>query len=742
MNKQPHLTEQSGHGVVSGSLDDDESLSFGEVWAIVMERRWLLSIMTALFFLLGVALVVILPPAYQADGLIEVEDSAGGGAMQALKDLGPLLGLGGSTSTATQQEILNSRLVLQQVIRRQGLDIEAEPRYFPVIGAAVARYYTNEDLNSTGVGFLDTFAWGGEKISIKELEVPIRLMDEKLALFYRGSGSYEIVDDGEVVVSGRVGERVRVGGYKVLVTEIKARPGQKFKIKRSSPDEAMTAFQKKYIVKERGKKSNVLEVALQGNDRERIYKVVDDILTTYVRQNIERGAAEAANSLYFLEQQLPSVKSQLDAAESAYNKYRQSRGSLDLTVETQSLLTSVVDIDNQIVAAKQERDELRQYFTGEHPRIKAADAKLQKLQERRNQFESGISKLPDTQQTVLRLAREVEVNTSLYTNLLSTAEQLRVTKAGTPGNVRVIDMAQVTVQPVGLKRPVVVILVTILGFIAALVIVWIQRSLRVVIEFPEDVESKFSLPVYAAVPLSQAESKLSKLSGVQLLAESYPEDDAVESLRSLRTTLHFALLDSHQNSLLITGPSPGLGKSFITKNLAAVLAQVGKRVVIVDADLRRGHINKEFNLPREAGISEYVAGRYTLDEIVKATLMPNLWVVTTGQIPPNPSELLMHDRFEALIMQLSEKFDTVIVDAPPILAVSDAAIIGRFVGATLLVVRAGRHPAQEVEQSLKRLSQAGIQPKGFVFNGFDTEKQRYRYGYKGYVYRYSYKNDA
>lgn len=740
MNEKSYLTDIPGSGVQPGGRDDDDGLSFGEVWALVMERRWLLASMTSFFLLLGVILVFVVPPVYQADGLIEIEDSSGGGAMQALKELGPLLGLAGSTTTATQQEILNSRLVLQQVIRRQMLDIEADPRYFPLVGAAVARYYTGVDLNSTSVPLLDMFAWGGEKISIKELDVPLEMMDEKMALFYRGEGRYEIIDDDQVVVSGKVGERVRQGRYSVLVTEIKAHPGQKFKIKRLSPDEAIAAFQKKYTVKERGKKSNVIEVALQGNDRTRIFNVMDDILTTYIRQNIERGAAEAANSLYFLEQQLPSVKSQLDAAESAYNKYRQSRGSLDLTVETQSLLTSIVDIDNQIVTAKQERDELRQYFTGEHPRIKAADAKLQKLQDRRSQFESGIAKLPDTQQTVLRLAREVEVNTSLYTNLLSTAEQLRVTKAGTPGNVRVIDVAQVTVQPVSLKPPVVIVLVTFLGVVLGLAVIWVQHSLRVSIEFPEDVESNFSLPVYAAVPHSETEEKISRLSGVQILAESHPEDDAVESLRSLRTTLHFALLDSRLNSLLITGPSPGLGKSFVTKNLATVLAQAGKRVVIVDADLRRGHINKEFGLPREVGISEYVAGGEGLDEIVKATSIPNLWIVTTGQIPPNPSELLMHDRFEALIMQLSERFDSVIVDAPPVLAVSDAAIIGRFVGATLMVLRAGRHPVQEVEQALKRLNQAGVQPKGFVFNGLDTERQRYRYGYKGYVYRYSYKN--
>lgn len=212
----------------------------------------------------------------------------------------------------------------------------------------------------------------------------------------------------------------------------------------------------------------------------------------------------------------------------------------------------------------------------------------------------------------------------------------------------------------------------------------------------------------------------------------------LRSLRGLRTTIHFALMDAQHNSILITGSSPGLGKSFISKNLGVVLAQSGKRIVIVNADLRKGHLNKEFGLRRETGVSEYVAGSVNLEDIIKPTSVPNLWVVTTGQIPPNPSELLMHLRFEQMLELVGEQFDTLIVDAPPILAVSDAAIIGRMTGATLMVARSGRHPIAELEQSVKRLNHAGVQVKGFVFNDLNTDRQKYRYGYKGYVYSYSY----
>jgi tyrosine-protein kinase Etk/Wzc len=224
-----------------------------------------------------------------------------------------------------------------------------------------------------------------------------------------------------------------------------------------------------------------------------------------------------------------------------------------------------------------------------------------------------------------------------------------------------------------------------------------------------------------------------------LLAVIDPDDDAIESLRSLRTTLHFALMDSTRGSIMISGASPGVGKSFIARNLAAVLAQTGKTVALVDGDLRRGHLHKEFGAPRDGGVSEFISGSMPLAEVVRSTPVPGLSLITTGHRPPNPSELLMHPRFGELVEHLGKDFDIVIIDAPPILAVSDAIIIGRQVAATLIVARAGQHPMGELEQTVKRFSQAGVGVKGFVFNDYDVSRQRHRYGYGGYVYQYKYK---
>ena len=726
---------------ITSSNDEGEGLAVGEIVAVVMEHRWLIAAITALSILLGGAFVFVSKPVYKADGLLQVEEKGGGGMSAALKDLQPLLGE--STTVSAEQEILTSRMVLGRVINRLKLDIEVQPKTFPIIGSAVARRYRGEEPNSPLLG-LSSYAWGGETLQVDALDVPRSAEDKPLILTAGENGSFELFDeDGESVVKGAVGSRATVGKFSIFVSNMVARPDTRFVLTRRSMESAVELLRKEFAVKERGKKSGILEVSLTGRDQEKIGVVLDDILKTYVRQNVERRSAEAENTLKFLETQLPALKREMDAAEAAYNNYRQARGSLDLNLETQSVLQSLVEVDNQIVALKQERDELRQSFTAEHPRVQAVDQRLQRLKERRNQFDADVNKLPDTQQKVLRLARDVEVSTTLYTNLVNTSQQLKVSKAGTVGDVRILDQAAVSRQPVGMKAPAVLAVAGLLGLIASLGAVWIIRSLRVVVEDPETIESELGLPVYATIPHSPEEAAIVRRSKGgkgpgELLAIRNPEDDAIESLRGLRTTIHFALMDASHNSLLITGSSPGLGKSFISKNLGAVLANAGQRIVIIDADLRKGHINKEFGLRRETGVSEYVAGSVKLEDIVKPTSVPNLWVVTTGQIPPNPSELLMHQRFEQLLELLGEQFDTLIVDAPPILAVSDAAIIGRMTGATLMVARAGRHPIAELEQSVKRLNHAGVQVKGFVFNDLNTDRQRYRYGYKGYVYRYSY----
>lgn len=732
------------HNAVNPALRQADELedgfNVGELIGTLLAYKWLILSVTALAAVVGVLVAFSMTPIYRADALIQV-DEQGSKGLSVLKELEPLVG--DTTSVAAELEILNSRMVLGRAVEKLGLDIFAEPHYAPFIGATVARRFTGQGLRepmfrATG------YAWGGEQIKIAQLEVLPGLRDAVLTLVAEEGGGYQLLDaEGVELLRGTVGERVSTGGLSVMIAELRARPGTRFEVVRRSSETAINDLRSRFSVRERGRKSGIIEATLTGADRSQLPVVLNEIANIYYRQNLEKRATEAENQLKFLETQLPTLKAQLDAAELAYNSYRQSRGSVDLDLETQGVLRSLIEVDTEVAKLRQEREEIRQLFTSNHPRVQALDAKLKILNDRKTGFDRGVNRLPEIQQTAIRLRRDVEVSTTLYIGLLSTAQQLRVSKAGTVGEVRILDAAASSRIPVEPRKSIILAVALVLGLFGSFALVWLLRSLRVVVEDPDTIEKKLGLPVLASIPHSKAEKTLAL--GITkgkpgLLAATQPDDDAIESLRSLRTTLHFAMLDAPHRSLLITGPSQDIGKSFVSKNLAAVIAQSGKRVVVVDADLRKGHIHKEFGFPREGGVSEFVANELQVSEVVRSTSVPNLSVVSTGRLPPNPSEVLLHPRFEELLKHLEGLFDFMIVDAPPILAVADAAIAGRYTGATLLLARAGRHPIQELAQAVKRMQQAGVRVNGVVFNDLDVSRQRYRYGYEGYVYRYTYKN--
>ncbi|HEY5138223.1 MAG TPA: polysaccharide biosynthesis tyrosine autokinase, partial [Methylococcales bacterium] len=354
-----------------------------------------------------------------------------------------------------------------------------------------------------------------------------------------------------------------------------------------------------------------------------------------------------------------------------------------------------------------------------------------------------IEVLPETQQVILRLARDVQVSTELYTALLNNTQTLRVSKAGTVGNVRIIDYAVLPDEPIKPKKALIVAVSLILGLILGVAVAFIRKSLHRGVEDPDLIEKNLNIPVYATIPHSAQQLKITnrikknqQSNEPSILALENHDDLSIESLRSLRTTLHFAFLEAQNNIIMITGPSPGVGKSFVSINLATVLAEAGKKILLIDGDLRKGFINKNLGVRREQGLSEFISNTITLDVAIHKIPGANIDFIATGSIPPNPSELLLHERFSIFLENISKRYDHVIIDSPPILAVTDAAIIGRMASATLMVIRAGQHPMRELEQSTKRLLQAGVDIKGIVFN--DVPESSSRYGYGKYVYQYSY----
>ena len=176
----------------------------------------------------------------------------------------------------------------------------------------------------------------------------------------------------------------------------------------------------------------------------------------------------------------------------------------------------------------------------------------------------------------------------------------------------------------------------------------------------------------------------------------------------------------------------------ILSNGAAVLTSNGKNVLLIDGDLRRGHLHEYLGLPRDRGLTEYISGKISIEDALHPTAVDGLTIMPTGTLPPNPAELLLHENFAHCIRDLSPRYDHVIIDSPPILAVTDATIVGQMVGGVLMVLKAGQHPIREIDSAVKRLQQANVNLRGLLIN--DVEIHGHRYGAAKYNYQYAYKS--
>ena len=709
---------------------EEDDLDLGDLLGVIIEYRWLIVGITILALCVGGFKAFTDVPVYQADGLLQVEEQSAG-----LGSLDFALMYEDYALVNAEIEILRSRSVLGAVVENLKLDIYAYPDH-STIGAALARRRPLDER---------------PRIKVDTLDLPESMRGQSFRLVASGGGRYELFDgDGTLLLRGSVGETAnmaRPGGdeLSLFVSLLQGEDGQGYHLGRSSTLGSIQSLQSRLSVAEQGEWSGILSISVQGTDPESIQRQVDEIANVYVRQNVERKSAEAQQTLEFLDEQLPIVRQNMEAAELALNSYRLEKGSIDLPLETQTILQTIVDVEAQVNELRREREKVTLAFTEAHPTVVALDRQIGRLNAQLDDLNSRVRDLPETQQELLGLIRDVEVSTALYTSLLSTAQELRVVKAGTVGNVRVIDYAVKPSSPIRPSASQTILLSLLIGGFAGVAAAFALKALRSGVEDPELVEKQLNVPVYATIAHSKKQDKLIKKlqsdrSARAILAETTPGDPAIESLRNLRTALHFGMVNVPNNCLMIAGPSPEVGKSFVSVNLAAVLATNDKRVLLIDGDLRRGHLHEFLGQSRESGLSEFISGEIPIGDALHQTPIAGLTLIPTGIIPPNPAELLLHKRFNNCLKVLAPRYDHIIVDSPPILAVTDANIIGQMAGATLLVLKSGEHTMREIEQSVKRLRQADVNLRGILFN--DVQMSSQRYGAGRYNYQYTYKEGS
>ena len=752
------MTQEQTYAVIQSHEDArEDEIDLSQIFGMLLENRLLIASITGLFFLLAVFYSVLSSPVYKVDAIIQIEQQQS--ALGGMDELDALLG-GDSSSADTEIEIMKSRRVIGEMVEKLNLTTRVEASYFPLIGAYLARQSKTAGQPADAWMGLSSYAWGGEVIQVDRFDVPDTYLTEPFTLIVMEKGRYTIVNsEGETVLDGEVGQAAqnqttsdRHGDIRIFVSRLIARQNTQFKLMKLGHNAVVSEYQEKIKIGEKGKKTGILSVSLEGTDRKKIGSIIDELTQDYLRQNVEQKSEESEKMLQFIATQLPVLKAELNAAEIALNHHREDSGTIDLSFESQNLIERITRIEAELSHFAIEQAELIHKLTPDHPVIQGMREKIKNLEKQKLDLDAKLFALPETELEAVKLSRDVTVATELYMLLLNKAQELKVAKAGTIGSARIIDKAVVTDDPVKPEKMLIITVSLLLGFIVGVVVSALRKALNRSIDDPNIIEKQLGYAIYAEIPFSEYQARASRAgkknrSGNvhhELLAHVNKDDQVLESFRSLRTSIQFALIEAENKIVMISGPSPEIGKSFVSTNFAYLMADSGKKILLIDADMRKGHIHASFDVEKSPGLSDMLSGEYELSDVIrKDFLHKDLDVITCGIYPPNPSELLMSNAFKTLLDSLEDRYDLIIIDTPPVLAVTDASIVGQYAATSFMILRSGSHYLREIQMAFKRFEQNGVQVKGAIFNGVELKKGRYgdKYGsgYKYYGYQYDYR---
>ncbi|WP_210450626.1 polysaccharide biosynthesis tyrosine autokinase [Pantoea ananatis] len=707
-----------------------DMLDLNKLSGDIINGRWFILSFVVIVTILSVVYVFFASPVYQANALIQIEEKQGNALLNNFNSIFP----GGQVSSIPEIQIIQSRMILGKTVDDLNLQNVVNKRYFPLLGEGWSRISNAKE----------------DTISLASLEMSDvrRAGKENIKLTVTGQSEYRVEGDG-FIIDGSTGRTLKAKGFNINVADIQAPPGSVFIIQQKQRLVAINDLQEELSVVDKGKDSGILALSLNGKDPVLTQQTLRKITENYLAQNVARQAAQDATSLAFLQGKLPEIKEKLNAAEAKLNRYRQKKDSVDLSLEAQSALNQIVNIENQLNELVFKEAEISQLFKKDHPGYKALLEKRETLENEKKRVSERISQMPATQQEVLRLSRDVDSGQAIYMQLLMREQELNIAKSSAIGNVRIIDEAVTQPEAVKPKKVLIILFSSALSLFVSVCLVVIRGLLHKRIESPEQLEDH-GITVYAAIPHSEwlqkkshfrqrrfwGEKRISHSINPELfLSLSNPADLAIEAIRSLHTSLHFAMLQAGNNIVMVSGATPDSGKTFASSNLAAVMAQSGKRVLFIDADLRKGYSHRLFRAENKVGLTDMLSKGVNARDVIQTLNPAGFDFISRGAVPSNPTSLLLRDDFRHLIMELSQAYDVVIMDTPPVLAVADAAIAGRCAGTVLLVARAEFNNIKEIEISISRLAQNGVQVSGVILN--DILKKAgsyYKYGYGEYAY--------
>jgi tyrosine-protein kinase Etk/Wzc len=538
------------------------------------------------------------------------------------------------------------------------------------------------------------------------------------------------------------------------------------------------------------KLASVIDLSLKDAIPKRSEDILNGLIAAYNRAAVNDKNAQALNTLKFINARLKLVVSALDSVESGIEKYKTSQGIVDLSAQGQLYLNSVGLNDQKLSSVNVQLavlDQVEKYVntksdqpgivpstlgvddrglsqlldrlytlevqyeglrntTAENNPILLAirneidkikpnilenirslrsnlDATLKNLSGNTNSYTSTLNRLPQKEKGLIAISRQQSIENGIYAFLLQKREETALSYNSAVADTRIVDNANTGVKPVSPKHTLAYAVAIVMGIMTGAGIIAVREGFNSTIVFRSEIEENTVAPVIGEIMLDNSHDPL--VMG--------PERDTIiaEQFRQLRTSLPYVGINNKRKKLLVTSSIGEEGKSFVAANLAATLALTGKKVVLLETDLRNPKLSRLFSVSREIGLTDYLIGDKDADHIIKNSLISkNLFVIPSGPVPPNPSELILNGRLEELLTYLESIFDHIIICSAPVSLVTDAYTISPMCDATLYIVRHMVTPGNFIKLLDENVTMRGLKNVAIIFNGVKSRGiAHFGYGY-------------
>jgi len=489
------------------------------------------------------------------------------------------------------------------------------------------------------------------------------------------------------------------------------------------------------------KDTQLLTLSFEAESPKLAAKVANTLGNTYIDDQMVSRLEMTQKATHWMEQRLEVLKGKLEQSEQVLQHYKESNGLIDVKGVSTLTAQELDELTSQLVVTRAKYSELAKRYGAKHPQLIVARSEFKAAEKQLMHSKSKIQNIGRKEVKLRELQRQVKSNRQLYDTFMDSLKEASQAVDLQASNARISDPAVAPIKPIKPKKGMIIGLAFFASLMFGVLLAFLLEALDRTFKSPSDVESKLGQAVLGVLPLIHANVKDRKSQAVAMLDEG-KQSAYGEAMRTIRTGLILSSLDNPHKVILVTSSIPGEGKTSVSSNLALAMAKMEK-VLLIGADLRRPSLSKVFSVKSSLGLSNIVAGTSKFSECIHRIEDAGIDFLPCGLLPPNPLELLSSDRFAKTMELLEKNYDRIVIDSPPVQAVSDALVLSKYAKAVVYVVEADKTHEDLVKNGIKRLLQYDAPIAGIVLNKFNVDKaEKYGYDYSGYYDHYGYDDKA